>query len=132
MTLKISEADVKRAVEDWLQYASNQGKLYFERLNAGEFIETRGDTRRRIKGAPKGAADFEVLQGVSFSLTYAGMPLNHQPPVIPATRVTFIEVKKPKGGKQSDDQKVFEAKVRQFHARYFIVTSVDQMEEILR
>ena len=131
MTLKISEADVKLAVSERLQYAENQGKLVHLRLNSGDFIETRGDTRRRIKGAPKGAADFLVLQAVAYSLTYAGVPLNHQPPVIPATRVTFIEVKKPKGGKQSDDQKVFEAKVRQFNARYFIVTSIEQLEEVL-
>ena len=132
MTLKISEADVKLAVAEWLQYAENQAKLYFERLNAGEFIETRGATRRRIKGASKGAADFFVLQAVSFSLTYAGVPFSHQPPLIPATSVTFIEVKKPEGGRQSDDQKTFEVKVKQFNARYVIVTSVEQLEECLR
>src|SRR3990167_2662206 len=131
MTLKISEADIKRAVEDRLQIAQNQGQLMFLRLNSGDFIEVRGATRRRIKGCPPGTADFIVLQSVSFSLTYAGVSPSHQLPVIPATIVTFIEVKKPKGGKQSEEQKVFEVKVRQFYARYFILKSVDELEEIL-
>ena len=129
MTLKISEADVKLAVGEWLQFAQNQGKLHFERLNAGEFIETRGDTRRRIKGASAGAADFLVLQGVNVQSQYLGQNKGQGYPVC---RVTFIEVKKPQGGKQSDEQKAFESKVKQFHARYFIVTSVAELEERLR
>lgn len=56
-----SEGDLKLALAEHLTYLRNQGKLYFERLNSGDFIETRGNSRRRIKGARKGTADFIVL-----------------------------------------------------------------------
>ncbi len=57
-----SEAQLKKTVEDYLQYGANQGQWVFLRLNSGDFIETRGETRRRIKGCPKGTADFLVIQ----------------------------------------------------------------------
>ena len=60
------EKDLKRTVEDYLQYQQNQGKLVYLRLNAGDFIEVRGETRRRVKGCPKGTADFLVLQNHVF------------------------------------------------------------------
>ena len=51
--IPMSEADLKRTVEDYLQIGQNQGKWIFLRLNAGDFIEVRGNTRRRIKGCQR-------------------------------------------------------------------------------
>lgn len=59
----MSEAALKRTVTDYLQYQMNLGELVFIRLNAGDFIEVRGATRRRVKGAPKGCPDLLILKG---------------------------------------------------------------------
>ena len=59
----MAESDIKRACEDYLQYRMNLGELVFVRLNAGEFIEVRGTTRRKIRGAPAGASDLFILKG---------------------------------------------------------------------
>ncbi len=119
MEIKITEAEVKKGVEDYLQYQMNQGKLWFERMNAGDFIEVRGETRRRIKGAKKGTADFIVIQsgvyGKSSLLSF----------------VTFIEVKATKG-KQKPEQKEFEEMIVGFNCQYEIVRSVDELMEVLK
>ena len=60
--VEMKEADLKKTVIDLLQYKQNLGELVFFRLNSGDFIEVRGDTRRRIKGCMKGCADILVLR----------------------------------------------------------------------
>lgn len=125
---KISEADIKRAVEDYLQYAENQGRLIFFRLNAGDFIEVRGGTRRRIKGSPKGTADYLVLQGGNVQAQYLGQ-LKGEPH--PICFVIFIEVKSTTG-KQQPDQKTFEFKVKEHNCRYHIIRSIEEIERILK
>ena len=112
----VNEADVKKGVEDRLQYEQNLGHLLYLRLNSGEFIEVRGQTRRRIKGCPAGTADFVVFQGSVQSL--------------PICHVTFLEIKSGKG-KQSPEQKAFEILAKMFDCRYFIVRDADEIEEIL-
>ena len=126
----ISEADIKKAVDDWLTFQDNLGLLLFFRLNAGDFIVTNpdGSHRRRIKGAKKGAADFEVLQPAFVRTSYKGVERGEPHPVC---RVTFLEIKK-RGSDQSSAQKMFETKVTRLHARYFVVRSVEEVEEILR
>ena len=57
------ESELKLSVEQYLQYGQNQGKWMFLRLNSGDFKEVRGETRRRIKGCPKGTADFIIIKG---------------------------------------------------------------------
>lgn len=59
----MSEAALKHTVTDYLQYQMNLGELLFIRLNAGDFIEVRGTTRRRVKGAPAGCPDLLILKG---------------------------------------------------------------------
>lgn len=114
MDIKITEAEVKKGVEEYLQIAMNQGKLWFERMNAGDFIEVRGETRRRIKGAKKGTADYIVIQ--------TGQTVD--------AFVMFIEVKS-STGKQSPDQIEFEQMITKFNCQYAIVRSVDELEVIL-
>lgn len=59
----MTEGDLKRTITDYLSYQMNLGELVFIRLNAGDFIEVRGETRRRVKGAPKGCPDLLILKG---------------------------------------------------------------------
>ena len=115
--IELTEAEVKKGVEDYLQIAINQGRLWFERMNAGDFIEVRGDTRRRIKGARKGTADYIViLKGLG--------------PHSMMSFVIFIEVKSTKG-KQKPEQKEFEEMITRFNCQYEIVRSVDELEQLL-
>ena len=117
----LREADIKRAVDDFLTYQQNLGKLVFLRLNSGDFIETRGETRRRIRGCPKGTADYLVL--------HEGGELFATDKLF-ACMCVFIELKSP-AGKQSKEQKEFQALVEAQGAEYHIVRSVSELERIL-
>ena len=111
----MKESELKHAVEEYLQFQQNLGRLLFLRLNAGDFIEARGETRRRIKGCPKGTADLLVLMW---------RPFMKQPSII------FFELKSDKG-KQSVGQAEFQQVAVKQGAEYHIVRSVDEAMEIL-
>lgn len=127
--LNLRESDIKRAVGDYLAYQQNLGRLIYFRLNAGSFIlqNPDGSHRRRVQGSPKGTADYLVLQGGDVQTQHLGQ-LKGEPH--PICFVTFIEVKSTKG-KQQLDQKAFEVKVNKHNCRYYIVRSVDELEEAL-
>lgn len=109
------EKDLKTAVEDYLQIKQNQGELYFDRLNSGDFIEVRGNTRRRIKGCRKGTADYFILR----SSGKWGVP-----------RLLFIELKGDKG-RQSKEQKEFQHLIECQGAMYSVVKSVEDLQGAL-
>ena len=111
----MKESELKHAVEEYLQYQQNLGRLLFLRLNAGDFIEVRGNTRRRIKGCPKGTADLLVLKWSPFLM---------QPMVV------FLELKSEKG-KQSPEQVEFQQVAVQHGAEYYIVYSAAEVMEIV-
>ena len=122
--LRITEAQIKKAVSDLLTYEENQGHLLHFRLNAGSFIlsNSDGSYRRRVQGTKAGTADFVVLQNMQFTVTQLYQDNFCQ--------ITFLEVKR-LGGKQSKEQKEFETKVKEFHCRYYVVTNVEEVESIL-
>ncbi len=111
----MKENELKTTVADYLQIGMNQGKWYYDRLNSGDFIEVRGDTRRRIKGCRKGTADFLVLQKTGCW----GTP-----------RVLFVELKGDKG-RQNEEQREFQHLVEEQGAMYAIIKSVEELEEVL-
>ncbi len=123
----VSEADIKRTIADFLEVGENQERWLFDRLNAGDFIETRGNSRRRIKGAKKGRADFVVYQAGQATANYRTIITS---PSIPVCFVTFLEVKRV-GGKQTPEQEEFEVKANAVHSRYFIVISLEDAIEAL-
>ncbi len=106
----ITEKDLKFAVEQYLEYGTNQGKWYADRLQAGEVIEVRGKTRRRVKLCRIGTADFYMI-------------LNGQ--------IIFLECKGEKG-RQSPAQKAFEKLVKEQQALYYIISSVEELDTIVR
>ncbi len=126
----LTEGEVKRAINDRLEYAQNQGQLIFLRLNSGDFIEVRGDTRRRVRGCPAGTADYVVFQSTNHTLYYQSIPFGGCEPVS-ACRVTFLEIKSSKG-KQSPEQGAFEILAKMFNCRYFLIRDADELEGILR
>jgi len=119
-----TEADIKRAVDDWLQYKMNAGKLYYDRLNSGSFIEVRGKTRRRIQGCIAGTADFFVLMKTVIPAfpTHIG---------VKSVRVIFLEIKSEKGRLRTE-QKCFKTLVEAQGSEYYVVRSVEEIAEILR
>ncbi len=113
---KIAESDLKYGVDDYLQYGINLGKWYAFRLNSGDFIVgEEGKSRRRVKGTPKGTADFEVFRRI---------------PNSKACRVIFIETKSP-DGRQRPEQVEFERKARAQGAEYYLIRDLDELIKIL-
>ena len=115
------EGSLKSAVDDYLQVRKNQGKLVFLRLNAGDFIEARGKTRRRIKGCPKGTADFEVIKGWDSTEDIAKLC---------EPRVIFLELKGSKA-KQTKEQKEFEQSIMKFGCEYHVVRSLEDLQKVI-
>lgn len=101
----MKESEVKKSVADYLQYQRNLGELIYFRLNAGSFIVTDGQYRRRIQGAPKGTADYLVVKD---------------------GQVIFLEIKSEKG-KLSPEQIEFSKEVQKQKAIYFIVRSLEDL-----
>ena len=126
------EADVKRAVNEYLQYQENLGNLLHMRLNAGSFIltDTAGNFRRRVQGVKKGTADYVVFQGVGYYLAHYGQSFEFCQPV-PGCRVTFIECKSTKG-KTTKEQDEFAEEVKRHHCRYFVIRDADEIVEVLK
>ena len=127
--ISLSEAQIKRAIEDYLAYGKNQGKWWFCRLNAGSFVITNpnGSHRRRIQGVEEGTADYLVLQPGNVQATYLGQEKGVAHPVC---FVTFLEIKSPKG-KTTQEQDEFAERAIEANCRYFIVRSVGEVEEAL-
>ena len=127
--IELSEAEVKNACEEYLQYAMNQGKLWFSRMNAGSFIAGQGTPgERMIKGAGAGTADLIVIQAGSIQMFYRAISRGEPWPI---AFVTFIECKSTKG-KTTKEQDEFAEQARNQHCRYEIVRSVDDLMEVLK
>lgn len=112
----ITEAELKKAVDDYLTYAMNQGKLYFDRLNSGEIIVVAGQSRRRITLCREGTADFFVLTKYQCGLW------------IP--RIIFLELKSKKG-KSTPEQGAFKKLVEEQLGEYYIIRSIEEVMDII-
>lgn len=112
----MKEADLKLAVSEYLQYKTNLGELYADRLNSGEVIVVVGQSRRRVKLCREGTADFFVLKTFRCGLE------------IP--RIIFLELKSEKG-KQRPEQAAFQKLVKAQGAEYYIIRSIEELEKVL-
>ena len=113
----LTESQIMRVVNDYLQYAQNQGKLYYTRLNSGSAFVKRGNKFYRIQLCDEGTSDFFVLTKFQCGLW------------IP--RIIFIEVKSEKG-RVSPAQNAFKLLVEAQLAEYVIVRSIEELEVVLR
>ena len=117
----MKEADLKLAVSEYLQYGTNQGKWYADRLNSGAVYVKRGDRTYGVQLCREGTADIMVLDsGKPPALEYA----NNNP------RIIFLELKGDKG-KQRPEQGAFQRLIEAQGAEYYIVRSVEDVMEIL-
>ena len=113
----LTESQLMQAVSDYLQYAQNQGKLYYARLNSGSAFVKRGNKFYKIQLCEEGTADFFILTKFQCGLW------------IP--RIIFIEVKSEKG-RASPAQNAFKLLVEAQLAEYCVVRSLEELEEVLR
>ena len=112
----LREKDLQKAVADYLQYAQNQGKLYYTRLNSGSAFVKRGNKFYKIQLCEEGTADFFVLTSSQSGLS------------IP--RIIFLELKAGKR-KQELEQKEFQRLIENFGAEYCLVRSIEELQKIL-
>ena len=116
----MKESDLKRTVTEYLEYAQNLGKLVYLRLNSGDFIEVRGNTRRRIKGCQAGTADILVLTNNG---RYDAPNKFYCIPI-------FLELKSEKG-RTSPAQDAFKIIVEAQGCVYKIIRNMEDLQEIL-
>ena len=113
----LTEAQIMQAVSDYLQYAQNQGKLYYARLNSGSAFVKRGNKFYKIQLCEEGTADFFILTKFQCGLW------------IP--RIIFLEVKSEKG-RTSPAQNAFQKLVENQLGEYYVVRSIEELEAVLR
>ena len=124
-TLIASEAEIKRACEDYLQYQQNLGNLVWFRLNSGMIVANSKGKSYVVKGCQKGTSDLLVVRkGV------VGACPVHTHTGVEVAMPIFIEVKRV-GAKLSEAQWEFGHKVADVGADYRVVHSLDELMEIL-
>ncbi len=119
----MKEADLQRAVSDYLQYKMNAGDLYFDRLNSGSVLVKRGVKTYRVELCREGTADFMVVRKDI-------IPAYPTHIAVEAPQVIFLELKGEKG-KQLPEQGAFQKLVEAQGASYFIIRSIEELEEVL-
>ena len=113
------EADLKLAVEDYLQYGMNQEKWYFDRLNSGSLLTQRGQNTYRVNLCREGTGDFMVFKRGSVCGECG-----------PEFCLIFLELKGEKG-KTSPAQNAFKILVEKQGASYFVIRSIEDLEKVL-
>jgi len=122
LKIKITENDVIRVIDDYLQIQRNQKKLMFIRNNSGAFpIDDGKNKRRYIRFGDKGSPDFLVWipEGIPQDL-YCMWVL----------RGIALEAKSEEG-KQSKDQKEWQRDFEAIGGEYYIVKSLDDLIKII-
>jgi len=104
----MKESGIITAINHYLQYQENLGKLIFIRNNSGAFQTKTGGFYRMGK---RGSSDFIIAIG--------------------GGRTLWVEVKNEKG-KQNINQLEFELKLKQIGHKYFLVYSVEDIEKLLK
>ena len=113
----MKEAELKKAVADYLTLGMNQGKWYFDRLNSGRTLAVYNGAQRMINMCRPGTADFMVF--AKNGLRIEGCP-----------HLLFLELKGDKG-RQSAEQKDFANQVERHGAEYHLIKSLDELMMIL-
>ena len=100
------EADIQRTILDYLALRG----IFHYRNNSGAMVSEYKGRKRFMRFGAAGSPDIVCVIG---------------------GRYVGIEVKRP-GGKQSDDQKEFQARLEAAGGRYLVVHSVEQIHELLK
>jgi len=123
--LKITESDIIRAVNDYLQIQRNQKKLMFIRNNSGAFPIVDGKNKRRyIRFGDKGSPDFLVWLPYDNEKECGFIPMHKW------IRGIAIEAKSDIG-KQSIDQIEWQADFEKLGGEYYIIRNIDYLIEVI-
>ena len=122
MKLKITESDVIRVINDYLQIQRNQGKLMFIRNNSGAVPIIDGKNKRRhIRFGDKGSPDFLVF--IEDDLTTDTRYFQYM-------KTIAIECKSDIG-KQSKDQIKWQADFEKIGGEYYIARCLEDLIKII-
>lgn len=113
----MKEQDLKLAVSQYLEYLTNQGKVYADRLNSGSVLVKKGAKTYRVGLCREGTADFMMFKKVNVE-------------GVDFLRLIFLELKGERG-KASPAQNAFQVLVEAEGAEYHIVRRVEEVAEIL-
>ena len=119
--LKLTESVVIRIINDYLQIQRNQGKLMYIRNNTGAIPIPAGENKRRyVRFGDRGSPDFLVW--------VPGIIVNPDFPAI--LRAIALEAKSDIG-KQSKDQKKWQADFEKIGGEYYIVRCYEGLIKII-
>ena len=125
MKLKITESDIIRAVNDYLQIQRNQKKLMFIRNNSGAIPIVDGKNKRRyIRFGDKGSPDFLVWLPFDNEKECEFIPMHKW------IRGIAIEAKSDIG-KQSIDQIEWQADFEKLGGEYYIIRNIEELIKII-
>lgn len=117
----MKEKDLKLAVSQYLEYKTNLGELYADRLNSGAVYVKRGDRTYGVQLCREGTADFIVIRARRY--------FNNAPQVI-TPEIIFLELKGEKG-RTSPTQDAFKILVEAQGASYAVIRSMEELEVVL-
>ena len=107
---ELTEAQLKRQIEDYLDILQNQCKIVWLRLNAGDnFRPGKEGKLYRVKGCPKGTSDLCIIKD---------------------GKAIFVELKSYKG-KVTPEQYSFAERVQACGAQWYVVKLFQELEGIL-
>src|SRR3990167_11017684 len=114
------EAEIQKAILDWLQLLENQGRLIFKRNNAGmRFGEYKGKNYA-IKLGVAGSPDIELV-----------VPVWNDDERIIYGQALAIEVKRP-GQKLRENQEAYRKKFEDVGGVWLTAHSLDEVVEFLK
>lgn len=117
---KIREKDIARLVVDWL----SAKRIWHMRVQSGKVKSAMGGW---VQLAPAGTADYQCIRWIPRGSSCGSFVCKWQY-FWKEQEVTWIELKRPKGGKHSESQQAFQREVQELGHRYFIVTSLEELE----
>jgi len=119
--LKITESDVIKAINDYLQIQRNQGKLMFIRNNSGAMPIIDGKNKRRyIRFGDKGSPDFLVfIKSILDTDTYYSELL----------KTIAVEVKS-ETNTLSEAQMKWQEDFEKLGGEYYIIRNIDDLIKI--
>jgi len=127
--MEITESDVIRVINDYLQIQRNQGKLMYIRNNSGAIPIVDGKNKRRyIRFGDKGSPDFLVwIPGKHIQINYTD---NDCIATTKYLKTIAIEAKSDIGT-QSVDQIKWQADFEKIGGEYYIVRCLEELIRII-
>lgn len=106
----MKESDYQRTIIDYLEILEKQNKLWFQRTNNTAIYDPVGKRFRSLsKGQKKGFPDIIVFMN---------------------SRTIGLEIKTPTG-RQSEEQKIMEQKMKEQGVEYYVVKSLEEVKKII-